>query len=156
VVELPGLSSADQDRALGLIGQSAVLEFRLVKRGSENKNDAELTPDDLEDVAFTGEILQDARADFNQLGGATMGGALVLFDIKPEFAQQFGEFTGNNIGRRMAIVLDGVVQTAPNIRGQISNSGQIEGAGTLEEASDTALVLRSGSLPIRFAPLDLP
>lgn len=148
VVELPGLSSSDQDRALGLIGQSAVLEFRLVKTSANSKTDAELTPDDLEDIAFTGEILRDARADFNRVGGATLGGAIVLFDIKPEFAQQFGEFTGNNIGRRMAIVLDGVVQTAPSINGRISDSGQIEGVGTIEEASDTALVLRSGSLPI--------
>jgi SecD/SecF fusion protein len=148
VVELPGLSSADQDRALGLIGQSAVLEFRLVKTSANNKTDAELTPEDLEDIAFTGEILRDARADFNRVGGATLGGALVLFDIKPEFAQEFGDFTGNNIGRRMAIVLDGVVQTAPSINGRISDSGQIEGVGTIEEASDTSLVLRSGSLPI--------
>jgi SecD/SecF fusion protein len=148
VVELPGLSSEDQDRALGLIGQSAVLEFRLVTTSANNKTDAELTPEDLEDIAFTGEILRDARADFNRVGGATLGGALVLFDIKPEFAQEFGDFTGNNIGRRMAIVLDGVVQTAPSINGRISASGQIEGVGTIEEASDTALVLRSGSLPI--------
>jgi SecD/SecF fusion protein len=148
VVELPGLSSADQKRASDLIGKSAVLEFRLVKQAAGSKADAELTPDDLEDVSFTGEILQDARSDFNRVGGATLGGAVVLFDIKPEFAPQFGEFTGGNIGRRMAIVLDGVVQTAPTIQGRISDSGQISGAGTIEEASDTALVLRSGSLPL--------
>jgi SecD/SecF fusion protein len=150
VVELPGLSSADQARAADLIGQSAVLEFRLVRQAANNKLDSELLPEDLEDVAFTGEILRDARADFNRLGGATLGGALVLFDIKPEFVQQFSDFTGNNIGRRMAIVLDGVVQTAPSINGRISDSGQIEGVGTIEEASDTALVLRSGSLPINL------
>ncbi len=150
VVELPGLSSADQARASDLIGQSAVLEFRLLKQAAGNKADAELTLDDLEDVAFTGEILRDARADFNRLGGATLGGAVVLFDIKAEFAQQFGEFTGSNIGRRMAIVLDDVVQTAPTIQGRISDSGEISGAGTLEEASDTALVLRSGSLPLNL------
>jgi SecD/SecF fusion protein len=150
IVELPGLSSNDQDRALGLIGQSAVLEFRIVKQASNNKDTAQMTLDDLEDVAFTGEILQDARADFNRVGGATLGGALVLFDIKNEFAREFGEFTQKNIGRRMAIVLDGVVKTAPNIRQAISNNGQIEGIGTLEEASDTALVLRSGSLPLNL------
>jgi SecD/SecF fusion protein len=150
IVELPGLSSADQARAADLIGQSAVLEFRLVRQSANNKADAELTPEDLEEVAFTGEILRDARADFNRLGGATLGGAVVLFDIKPEFAQEFGDFTGSNIGRRMAIVLDGVVQTAPSINGRISDSGQIEGIGTIEEASDTALVLRSGSLPINL------
>lgn len=143
VVELPGLSSSDQARASDLIGQSAVLEFRIVKQAANNKGDAQLTPEDLEDVAFTGEILSDARADFGQLGGP-----IVRFDIKPEFAQQFGEFTRNNIGRRMAIVLDGVVKTAPRIQASISNSGEITGVGTVEQASDTALVLRSGSLPI--------
>jgi SecD/SecF fusion protein len=150
VVELPGLSSADQARAADLIGQSAVLEFRLVRPAANNKLDAELLPEDLEDIAFTGEILRDARADFNRVGGATLGGALVLFEIKPEFAQEFGEFTGSNIGRRMAIVLDGVVQTAPTIQARISDSGEITGVGTIEEASDTALVLRSGSLPINL------
>lgn len=150
VVELPGLSSNDQDRALGLIGQSAVLEFRIVKQASNNLDETQMTLDDLEEVAFTGEILQDARADFNRVGGATLGGSLVLFDIKSEFAREFGDFTQKNVGRRMAIVLDGVVKTAPNIRQAISNSGQIEGMGTLEEASDTALVLRSGSLPLNL------
>jgi SecD/SecF fusion protein len=145
VVELPGLSSADQARASELIGQSAVLEFRIVKQAAGNKPDAELTPDDLEEVAFTGEILSDARADFGQFGAPT-----VNFDIKPEFATQFGEFTGSNRNRRMAIVLDGVVQTAPTIQASISNSGEITGVGSIEEASDTALVLRSGSLPLNL------
>jgi hypothetical protein len=48
----------------------------------------------------------------------------------------------------MAIVLDGVIQTAPTLNSRISDSGQITGIPTLEEAADTALVLRSGSLPI--------
>ena len=154
VVELPGLSAADQDRALGLIGQQAVLEFRLVNQASQNKFVGDpnnpLTVDDLEEPAFTGEILQDARADFNRVGGATLGGAVVLFDIKREFADDFGQFTGSNIGRRMAIVLDGAIQTAPTINGRISDSGQIEGMASLEEASDISLVLRSGSLPINL------
>ncbi len=145
VVELPGLSSADQARASDLIGQSAVLEFRIVKPAANGKADVDLTLDDLEEIAFTGEILSDARADFGQVGAP-----IVRFDIKPEFATQFGEFTGSNRNRRMAIVLDGVVQTAPTIQAQISNSGEITGVGSIEEASDTALVLRSGSLPLNL------
>ncbi len=145
VVELPGLSSADQARASDLIGQSAVLEFRIVKQAANKKADATLTLDDLEEVAFTGEILSDARADFGQVGAP-----IVNFDIKPEFATEFGEFTGSNRNRRMAIVLDSVVQTAPTIQAQISNSGEITGVGSIEEASDTALVLRSGSLPLNL------
>lgn len=146
VVELPGLSSADQARASELIGQSAVLEFRLVRASANNKADAELLPEDLEEVAFLGsDILSDARADFGQFGAPT-----VNFSIKPEFANQFGEFTSQSRGRRMAIVLDGVVQTAPTIQAQISDQGEITGIGSIEEASDTALVLRSGSLPINL------
>lgn len=154
IVELPGLSADDQDRALGLIGQQALLEFRLVRQDAQNKSVLDpvnpLTVLDLEEVAFTGEILRDASADFNRVGNAALGGAVVLFDIKREFADDFGRFTGDNIGRRMAIVLDGVIQTAPTINGRISDSGQIEGIDSLEEATDTALVLRSGSLPINL------
>ncbi len=154
IVELPGLSADDQDRALGLIGQQALLEFRLVRQDAQNKSVLDpinpLTVLDLEEVAFTGEILRDASADFNRVGNAALGGAVVLFDIKREFADDFGRFTGDNIGRRMAIVLDGVIQTAPTINGRISDSGQIEGIESLEEATDTALVLRSGSLPINL------
>ena len=153
VVELPGLSSEDQDRALDLIGQQAVLEFRLVKPeagGRSTISNPPLSLEDLEPAAFNGEILQNASADFNRVGGATLGGALVLFDIKREFANDFGDFTGSNIGRNMAIVLDDVIITAPEIQGRISSNGQISGAGDIEEATDTALVLRSGSLPIEL------
>lgn len=152
VVELPGLSAEDQDRALGLIGQQAILEFRLVKPDSVSKiGSGTITVDDLEDVAFTGEILSDAQADYNRVGGATLAGAVVQFNIKNKFAGDFAKFTGENIGRNMAIVLDGVVQTAPTINGTISNSGEITGIASIDEATDTALVLRSGSLPIKLS-----
>ncbi|MDZ7705022.1 MAG: protein translocase subunit SecD [Trueperaceae bacterium] len=148
VVELPGLSAEDQERALDLIGQQAILEFRLVRPASAGLNSANMTLDDLEEPAFTGEILSGAQAEFGQLGGGGIGGAVVLFDIRREFASEFGQFTGNNIGRRMAIVLDGTIMSAPTINGRISDSGQIDGMDGIEEASDLALVLRSGSLPI--------
>src|SRR5690606_8135306 len=64
VVELPGLTAEDQERALDLIGQQAVLEFRLVRSASNNLATEQLTAADLEDVAFTGEIISDARAEF--------------------------------------------------------------------------------------------
>ncbi len=148
VVELPGLTADQQERALDLIGQQAILEFRLVRPSSAGLNSANMTLDDLEEPAFTGEILRGASAEFGSLGGGSIGGALVLFDIRREFASDFGEFTGNNIGRRMAIVLDGNIMSAPTINGRISDSGQIDGMDGIEEASDLALVLRSGSLPI--------
>jgi len=147
IVELPGLTAGDQNRALDLIGQQAVLEFRLLRATAQGLATADLTLADLEEVAFTGEIIRTARADFERIGSATLGPA-VLFEVRAEDARAFGDFTGSNIGRRMAIVLDGVIQTAPTLNSRITDSGQITGIPTLEEAADTALVLRSGSLPI--------
>ena len=143
LVELPGLTTEEQNRAQELIGQQAVLEFRLVKQGSVNKTDAEMTAADLEPTAFTGEVLQNAETGFSQFNQP-----IVNFQIRNRDAGAFGQFTGGAVGRRMAIVLDGKVVSAPTINQRISNSGQITGQFTLEEATDLALVLRSGSLPI--------
>ena len=150
IVELPGLTSADQSRALDLIGQQAVLEFRLVRPQAQGSATEFLTLNDLEEIAFTGEVIRTARADFERIGTATLGPA-VFFEIRSEDARAFGDFTGSNVGRRMAIVLDGVIQTAPTLNSRISDSGQITGIGSLDEAADTALVLRSGSLPIALS-----
>jgi SecD/SecF fusion protein len=148
IVELPGLSQADQKRALSLIGEQAVLQFRLVKPEAAQKSDQDMTLDDLEKVAFTGKILSSAQASFNHVGGTTLGGAVVLFTVKNKYAKDFGNFTGGNLGRRMAIVLDGKVISAPTLQGRITTDGQITGMKNLDEASNLALVLRSGSLPI--------
>jgi len=149
VVELPGLTSADQQRALDLIGQQAMLEFRLVRPQSTGLAVFDMTLADLEAVAFTGEIIRTARADFERIGATTLGPA-VFFEIRSEDSRAFGDFTGGNVGRRMAIVLDGQIQTAPTLNSRISDSGQITGIGSLDEASDIALVLRSGSLPFNL------
>ena len=141
IVELPGLTSEDQARALDLIGQQAILEFRLVRTDAQGLPRSQLTLDDLEETAFTGEIIRSARADFAPPGTGQIG-PLVLFDIKQEFVREFGDFTGRNIQRNMAIVLDGVIQSAPILQSRISDSGQISGIATIEEASDIALVLR--------------
>lgn len=147
VVELPGLTADDQQRALDLIGQQAVLEFRLVRASANNVATEFLTLDDLEPVAFTGEIISNASAQFQQVPGQPAG-PVVVFEIRPSEHQAFGNFTGGNVGRRMAIVLDDVIVTAPTLQSRISDSGQITGVGSLEEATDVAVVLRSGSLPI--------
>ena len=147
VVELPGLTADDQQRALDLIGQQAVLEFRLVRASANNVATEFLTLDDLEPVAFTGEIISNASAQFQQVPGQPAG-PVVVFEIRPSEHQAFGNFTGGNVGRRMAIVLDDVIVTAPTLQSRISDSGQITGVGSLDEATDVAVVLRSGSLPI--------
>src|SRR5207244_2554208 len=61
--------------------------------------------------------------------------------------RKFGKATGENIGRQLAIVLDGRVQSAPRIDGRIQTDGEITGSYTLDEANDLALKLRSGALP---------
>ena len=142
IVELPGLTAEEQNRAQDLIGQQAILEFRLVRQGANDP----LTPDKLEPPAFTGEVLRGAQVAYNQLGQP-----IVTFQIRGQDAGAFGQFTGGNLGRRMAVVLDGNVITAPNINGRISDSGEITGSFTVEEATDLALVLRSGSLPISLS-----
>ena len=148
IVELPGLTAKDQKRALSLIGQQAKLYFQLVKPEAQNKTVSQMTLNDLEKPAFTGAIISTARAGFQQLGGGATGGPAVFFNIKAKDASKFGDFTGGNVNRRMAIVLDNKIITAPTLQSRISDSGQITGIQSIDEASNIALVLRSGSLPI--------
>src|SRR4029453_14811579 len=71
----------------------------------------------------------------------------VSFSLKPDGATKFANFTGANIGRYLAIVLDKRVFSAPVIEGRIADEGRISGNFTQQEASDLALTLRSGALP---------
>ena len=73
------------------------------------------------------------------------------FHLKPAGAQAFGEWTGKSIGKYLAIVLNDEVKSAPVIRGQIFDTGQIEGKFTQQQAEDLALTLKSGALP---APIE--
>lgn len=171
VVELPGLSQADQDRALKLIGQRAVLEFRILKEGATGTTVAQINqalrenprlkredlekdlikPEDLGPPLLTGADLADARAVFDQFGRPQ-----VALTFTPEGARKFEEVTRANVGKRLAIVLDGKVYTAPVIR-QAITGGQavIEGLSGLEEASEIALVLRSGALPVPLKVVEI-
>ena len=78
----------------------------------------------------------------------------VRFQLSTAAAQRFGPFTEANIGRRMAIVLDHQVYTAPVINGRIEDSGVIEGQFSQESAQDLALVLRAGALPASIKYLE--
>ncbi len=142
-VELPGLSQADQTRAIGLIGRTAKLEFRLLKPEAAGKTDTDLTPTDLEPAVMTGEDVRNAQTTFSQLGAAE-----VAFELTGSGANKFSNITGNNIGRRFAITLDDVVQSAPTINGRIGANGVISGSFSLQEANDLSLVLRSGALRV--------
>lgn len=98
---------------------------------------------------ITGEYLTDAQAQRDP----QLGQPIVIFEFDRRGGRIFERGTGENVGNLMAIVLDDRVFSAPVIRSQIGNRGQIEMAGGgIEEARDLALVLRAGALP---APIEI-
>ena len=156
LVQLPGVT--DRDRALKLIGQTALLEFKLVAdnprlveralkgeapQGFELRADEDGSPLLLDtEGALTGAILSDAWVEPGELGLPD-----VNFRLNRDGARAFAQLTGANINRRLAIVLDGTVQSAPVIQSRIADSGRITGRFTREQANDLAIVLRAGALP---------
>lgn len=158
VVQLPGVT--ERQRAIELIGKTAQLEFKLVSdnmqllkkaREGEVPEGYELKTDpqgkDIlvgEEAVLTGDALVDAVVRFDQRFNEPYVG--ITFNKKG--AREFAKITGENIGRRLAIVLDGVVQSAPVIREKIpAGEAQITGRFSIEEANDLAIVLRAGALP---------
>lgn len=156
VVQLPGIT--DRERALNLIGRTAQLELKLVADDPRLVDQAiagsvplgyELLRDDqgqpllLErEASLTGSALVDARVEFGDYGLPE-----VDFQLNAEGARKFATLTGANIGRRLAILLDNKVLSAPVIQSRISDRGRISGRFTREEAADLAISLRAGALP---------
>ena len=97
----------------------------------------------------TGRDIRDSRPQQSQEKGWE-----TEFVLAQDAAKRFERFTGANIGRRLAIVLDNVVLSAPVINAKISDNGVIEGMGSHDNASDLALNLRAGSLPATVEVLD--
>jgi preprotein translocase subunit SecD len=91
-----------------------------------------------------GDQLEDARVTFDN----TRSERQVSFTWTADGGRQFGYLTEKNIGQQLAIVIDGNVISAPRIQSRISRQGVITGNFSAEEASDLAVVLRSGALPI--------
>ena len=104
----------------------------------------------LEDtVPVTGAYLENARVETDQQFGMPN----IAFTFNKEGGKLFEKFTGDNVNKYLAIVLDGVVHSAPVIKSRISGgSGIIEGSFTLEEARNLAIILRAGALP---APVNI-
>ena len=95
------------------------------------------------EAALTGDVLQDARVNYTEFSEVYVG---VTFDSKG--AKEFGRITSANVGKFMAIVLDGTVYSAPRINEPIlGGRAQITGNFTTDEANDLAIVLRAGALP---------
>ncbi len=167
-IQLPGLS--DPRRAVELIKQTALLEFHIV-RDDINPASAVLPPDVValpqmdapvaadgttpklivdKDPVLTGEDVVDARPGFDQ-----MNSAYVSLNFNNRGAAIFERITGENVGRRMAIVLDGKIYSAPNINERIAGGrASISGSFSTAEAQDLALVLRAGSLPAPVVVLE--
>ena len=167
IVELPGIKNAS--RAVQLIGKTARLELHLVD-DSANVNDAlngKLTLDDellysikrdpttgsvskipyvvKKNAIITGDMIKKAYVSF----GGQLNQPYVAFELNSEGAKIFGNFTGSHIGKRLAIVLDKNIYSAPVIQGRIDGGrGQITGNFSEREAHDLAIILRSGSLPV--------
>jgi protein-export membrane protein SecD len=95
-----------------------------------------------DETLLTGGHLKSARVAYDQFNQP-----IVSFEMDSEGGKKFGKITGAHIGERLAIVLDGVVKSAPNINSRITNKGMIEGSFSYDEAADLALVLRTGALP---------
>ncbi|MBZ7964233.1 protein translocase subunit SecD [Campylobacter sp. 2457A] len=96
-----------------------------------------------------GSMLTDARVGFSDKSNYPV----INFTLNSEGAKKFADYTGSHVGKRLAIVLDNKVYSAPSINERIGGgSGQISGAFTQEEARDVAVALRSGAL---LAPVKL-
>ena len=97
---------------------------------------------------LTGGVVEKAKANLGSLGGGNAGQPVVSLDMNSEGAKTWSRVTGANIGERIAIVLDGKVHMAPNIREKIPGGRtQIEGFADMNEAKDIAIILRAGALP---------
>ena len=162
LLQLPGVK--DPERIKDLLGKTAKLNFHMVDDDDSKSISLNIAPfgkmivADInnEEVKYLlekksrvgGENLIDANASFDPTEGHA-----VSFRFDTTGAQKFGKATSENIGKRFAVVLDGVVITAPVINSAITGgSGIITGNFTSQEAADLAVLLRAGALP---APLEI-
>ncbi len=158
LVQVPGLS--DTQRLKRLIGEPAVLEFRMVadpgadpskvERLKEYAKDGKTVIQEYsveKDVLVEGKDLTDAQPGFD----SRTNEPVVNFRFNIRGGKRFGEVTTLNVGKLFAIILDGKVISAPRILGPITGgSGQISGRFTVQEANDLAVLLRAGALPAKL------
>ncbi|NQT75432.1 MAG: protein translocase subunit SecD [Candidatus Omnitrophica bacterium] len=158
VVQLPGIT--DRERAIELIGKTALLEFKLVESSEELNQRAKQgdVPDGYslktveketfllrDDAVLTGDTLVSAEVKFDQ---SRFNEPYIAIEFNSKGAAIFSEVTAQSVGERLAIVLDGKVHSAPRINEKIpSGRASITGRFNVEEAGDLAIVLRAGALP---------
>jgi len=167
LVQIPG-AKADRESARDLLTVGGFLEFKIVKDQAPSEEllrakYPEGLPEDTEIVferdresgrvleallvarsaALTGDYLEDARVGFDR-----QQRPIVTFQFTPEGGRIFQKLTEQNVGNRLAVVVDQDVASAPVIRERIGSRGQIDGRFSSQEAANLAIVLRSGSLSI--------
>ena len=154
LIELPGLD--DPNRIKNLLGKTAHLTFRLVAEGDDDFGSELLFFEDgngqlnvNKRVVMSGDNLINARPTFDNNNNETV----VNFTLNRVGAKRFGKVTASNVGKKLAIILDNKIISAPSISEPIlSGNGQISGNFNFQSATDFALLLRSGALP---APLKI-
>ncbi len=149
LVELPGLENPD--RIKSLLGKTANLTFRFVTLNEEEsfgtekllfENGSELIIS--KRIILSGDNLVDAQPRMDNQSNQTV----VTFSLDRVGAKKFARATSSGVGKRLAIILDGKIISAPNIvEPIIGGAGQITGDFTFQSATDLALLLRSGALP---------
>jgi len=175
LIQLPGIK--EPERAKRLLRQTAMLEFKLVndedslQKALEGRvpPESEILYEETVDkktgivtdhkplllkkrTLLTGDMLVDAQP---QIDSAQYNRPYVSLKFSAKGAKIFKTVTTNNVGKRLAIVLDNVVKSAPVIREPIGGGrAQIEGSFSLEEAKDLSIVLRAGSLPAPIKVLE--
>ncbi|MEA2028136.1 MAG: protein translocase subunit SecD [Campylobacterota bacterium] len=162
LVEIPGIkTAADEQRIRELIARAARLEMmavdeeRTARVNVMSEAEAKKYGDVILNDVYTAEkyLLREIPIlDGSMLSDATVGfdesnQPVINFVLNGQGAKIFGDFSGKSVGKRMAVVLDGKVYSAPVIRERIGGGrGQISGSFTLQEATDVAIALRSGAL----------
>jgi preprotein translocase subunit SecD len=166
LVQLPGVQ--DPARAKALIGKTALLEFKLVDERTDPETALRTGPPPGTEILYQRRVDKQTREERKvpflvqkkaSITGADVATARVSIDqntsepyVSVDFnaagARAFSELTEANVGKRLAIVLDGNIHSAPQIRERIpSGRAQITGGFTTDEATDLAIVLRAGALP---------
>lgn len=148
LVELPGIT--DTQAAIQLIGQTPVLEFRLLKPGVDLAKVSSTTPinDLFEPAAITGKDLSSSELQFQGQAGLASEPVVVLH-FSSAGAQKFADLTKNNVGKVFGIFLDGQPISTPVIREEIPNgTAVISGGFSAQEAKDLARNLNYGALPV--------
>ncbi|MEA5092543.1 Protein translocase subunit SecDF [bioreactor metagenome] len=132
IVELPGVK--DPEKAIAMLGRTALLEFK----------------DMSGKTVMTGNDLKDSKATVGQNGKPVVG-----LDFSDEGGKKFALLTSQNIGKQISILLDGEVLTSPVVNEAITGGkAQISGSRNVEEAERLAILLRSGSLPVKLEMLE--